>query len=151
MDAATILDNMVSRAEEELGENVGFEIGFLLPCGQRERAFIMGDDGESCPFAWMEADSETGEVLKFAYCADEPLVSGWSVEATVDREPPAEMSVEDYIQKNREIREAYEAMRRGGDRETFIRLFRELVSPGLMEYYRGMAKEFTEKFIIKNS
>lgn len=146
MKAETILENMRSRAAEELGEDAGFSLGFLLPCGPYERAFVLANDGSSCPFAWMEADPETGEVLKFAYCTDEPLVDGYDVDAAIDRTPPAKMDVQEYIIKNREAREAYETLRAGGSGERFLSLFRELVSEDLMKYYRGLAPDFINQF-----
>lgn len=147
MDAMTIYQNMYDRTDAELEGMSAFELGYPMPVergGRKlERAFVLGSNcGDSRPYAWLEADAQTGEVLRYVWCAQEDIVDGVPIDAVIDRTLSEEIDVFDFLGLRAQLLAAYEDVRKGGDIGAYAALFARIVPKGLLPYYKGLAPDF---------
>ena len=151
MNTEQILEKMEQYAESQIGTSVAFSIGYLLPVKtgdkMHERAFILGPSGIGRPFAWIEADSRTGDITDFAFCADRDFIIGHPLDEPIDRNPEVPMDVFTYIEESRKLRQLYEKARLGENTKEFAELFNRLVSPDLKKFYQALAPDYYDKYI----
>lgn len=151
MRAEQILEKMEEYSAGQVGPGVDFSLGYLLPVGEgiemHEKAFLMGPSPDGRPFAWIEADAATGEILDFAFCADRDFIIGCPLDDPIDREPEVPMDLFEYLEENKKLRTLYEKARFGEETEAFSSLFNRLVSDDLKKFYQAMAPGYYNKYL----
>lgn len=151
MNAEQILEKMEKYAVEQTGSSVSFGIGYLLPVNEgteiHEKAFLLGSSSSGRPFAWIEADSASGIITDFAYCADRDFIDEYPLDASIDREPSVPMDISTYLEENKKLRIMYEKARIGEETDSFAKLFNRLVSPDLKKFYQALAPEYYNKYL----
>lgn len=107
------------------------------------------------PHAWLEADAETGRLLRYAHCSVEDFASALNAPLTdaVDYGAPAGGSYRELLVKKREFARLYEEIRAFAFTEALdaaqrekLRQYREIqgqvIGPQVLEYYKALSPDF---------